>query len=725
MRFRSFMPGIALVALIYAALVALHAPFLRLPYFWDEAGYFIPAALDFYHHAFLIPRSTLSNGHTPLVPIYLGTLWHVFGFSPVVTRAAMLLTAAATVAATYRLGLSIFDCRLPIERTGVRDLGLGVRREEGDLGSGVRDSQRDEPPECSAASGALEHSSSASPPSRIPNPGSANPESRIPNLSSFSRHSTVANREIAAWGAGILALSPVFFAQSSLAHLDVTAALFTTLAVLALLRRHLPAFALAASLAVLSKETAVVLVPAACVAWILYRGLRFRWARAGTRGSGFGVRDSQRGEPRECSAASGAFEPSPSASPQSRIPNPGSGGTESRTSGLRFFCGPRTPDPETRVTWLWLLFPILVLGVWVAYYHHATGFWTGNREYLQYNLYSTLNPVRFLLTLLRRLYELLIAGFNWVLVLGAILGVRHAGRSKSARPGVRGSGFGIRREEADSGFRVGDSQSLITSEASAPPRIVEPSSSANPEPQIPNPALSSAFCLPPAAFWLLTTALVGVYLLMLSVVGGAVLPRYLLPVMPVYYLSLVALIWRFPKPWARGILTLAAACLVSAWFINPPGPFPYEDNVSYADFIQLHQQAAAFLEKQPRQPRILTAWPASDELTQPFLGYLNRPLRVVPLGKFEPEDFRSVRPDSFDLLYLYSRSWEPPRNWLDRSPWLRRLGRHYFDYSTQVLPETLMDRFHLMLVQQFERRGQWVRIYARQGVGEPTDRIHY
>ena len=71
----------------------------------------------------------------------------------------------------------------------------------------------------------------------------------------------IANPEIAAWSALLLALSPLFFAQTTLAHLDLAAALFTTLAVLFILGDRFWLFALAASLAVLSKETAVVLLP--------------------------------------------------------------------------------------------------------------------------------------------------------------------------------------------------------------------------------------------------------------------------------------------------------------------------------------------------------------------------------------------------------------------------------------------------------------------------------
>src|SRR5271157_2083593 len=132
----------------FAALILLHAPLLRLPYFWDEAGYYIPAALDFYRSGLLIPANTLPSGHTPLVMIYLGLTWRLFGYSSWATRAAMTFIAAATVVSLYALG----------------------RR--------------------------------------------------------------VARREIAGWSALLLGLSPLFFAQSTLAHLDVAAALFTTLAVL-------------------------------------------------------------------------------------------------------------------------------------------------------------------------------------------------------------------------------------------------------------------------------------------------------------------------------------------------------------------------------------------------------------------------------------------------------------------------------------------------------------
>ena len=69
--------------LIFFALLALHAPLLRLPYFWDEAGYYVSAARDLLLTGSLIPHSTVSNAHPPLVMAYLALWWKVAGFAPV------------------------------------------------------------------------------------------------------------------------------------------------------------------------------------------------------------------------------------------------------------------------------------------------------------------------------------------------------------------------------------------------------------------------------------------------------------------------------------------------------------------------------------------------------------------------------------------------------------------------------------------------------------------
>jgi len=84
--------------LITAAVFLLHISLLRLPYFWDEAGYYIPASRDLLLAGSIIPHSTPSNAHPPLVMAYLAGWWKLFGYSPLVTRSAMLLISAFALA---------------------------------------------------------------------------------------------------------------------------------------------------------------------------------------------------------------------------------------------------------------------------------------------------------------------------------------------------------------------------------------------------------------------------------------------------------------------------------------------------------------------------------------------------------------------------------------------------------------------------------------------------
>src|SRR5579863_5240146 len=88
---------------IFAALYASHFSLLRLPYYWDEAGYYIPAAWDFFRTGSLIPVSTLSNAHPPLPSIYLALWWKASGYNVEVTREAVLIVASLGLLGVWRL----------------------------------------------------------------------------------------------------------------------------------------------------------------------------------------------------------------------------------------------------------------------------------------------------------------------------------------------------------------------------------------------------------------------------------------------------------------------------------------------------------------------------------------------------------------------------------------------------------------------------------------------
>ncbi|HEV7891223.1 MAG TPA: glycosyltransferase family 39 protein, partial [Pyrinomonadaceae bacterium] len=105
-------PFIFLVA--FAALVVLHVTLLDLPYYWDEAGYFIPAARDIYAGGSFVPHSTLSNAHPPLVMAYLALAWKLFGFSIPVARVAMLAVSAFALTGLFRLAERVQNTRVAI-----------------------------------------------------------------------------------------------------------------------------------------------------------------------------------------------------------------------------------------------------------------------------------------------------------------------------------------------------------------------------------------------------------------------------------------------------------------------------------------------------------------------------------------------------------------------------------------------------------------------------------
>src|SRR3954447_12159044 len=97
----------AFYAIFFIALLGLHWPVLSLPYFWDELGQFVPAALDIFQLGAWIPKTTLPNVHPPGVMAWLAGVWSVFGYSIAATRIAMLAVAALGVLATFLLAIEL------------------------------------------------------------------------------------------------------------------------------------------------------------------------------------------------------------------------------------------------------------------------------------------------------------------------------------------------------------------------------------------------------------------------------------------------------------------------------------------------------------------------------------------------------------------------------------------------------------------------------------------
>ena len=208
----------------------------------------------------------------------------------------------------------------------------------------------------------------------------------------------------------------------------------------------------------------------------------------------------------------------------------------------------------------------------------------------------------------------------------------------------------------------------------------------------------------------------------MALVGGAELARYMLPVVPLVILVCVSTLWRRVRLW-RGVVAMVALLFVSGWFINPPYGFAPEDNLAYRDYIRLHQRAEEFLEARYPMARVLTAWPASDELTRPYLGYVTRPMQVVRIEHFAAEqlmsaaDLHSSRagPD-FEVALVFSTKYEPAHPLLEHWRFWQEWKTRFFDYHRDVPPAAAAQILGGNLVYTEIRHGQWISVIEMERI---------
>ena len=510
-------------AVIFLFVFLLHIPLLRLPYFWDEAGYYIPAARDILLTGSLIPHTTVSNAHPPLVMAWLALWWKVVGYAPVVTRTAMLVVSAFSLLGVFRLA------------------------------------------EC------------------------------------------VANTRVAIAATLCTAVYPVFFAQSSLGQVDLVAAGFIFWGLAAYVEGQAISTFFFFALAALAKETAI-LTPIALAGWEAVGC----FARTGTLGK-FWLRD------------------------------------EDKALGTR-------SNRQFRSRLAVLLLSALPLALWYVYHYARTGYVFGNPEFFRYNVAATLNSTRFLLALAMRLWQ--VGGYLhlWVLTVPTLVAMWM---------------LPPRRDAVTNADR---------------PRI--------------NLAVQMTFYV-----------VIVTYVVAMALIGGAVLARYMLPAVPLIIIVSVSTIWR-RLPYSSVAIACIAVAFVAAWFWNPPYGFSPEDNLAYRDYISLHEDGERFLEARYPMARVLTAWPASDELTRPWLGYTTRPMRVVRIEDFSLDEMLSAADfrTNYEVALIFSTKYEPaPARWDLWKTW-NELKMRFFGFHHDLPPAAAAHILGGSVVFSEQRKGQWVAI---------------
>jgi len=211
--------------------------------------------------------------------------------------------------------------------------------------------------------------------------------------------------------------------------------------------------------------------------------------------------------------------------------------------------------------------------------------------------------------------------------------------------------------------------------------------------------------------WKIVGYFIAAHIVMVSVLGGAALERYLLPVLPLIYIAMGAALQVLRPRWRYAAAAVLAVGLLAGLFFNPPFPFPYENNLALVDFVELHRSAAQFLEKSYPDKTIYTAWPLTQALRSPDFGYVDRAMSAVETSDLRVSTLNALNPQDVKVLVLYSRTWEPYWGVL-QWPGVRDFLSRFYEYEREMTPSEVRQRFGLVSVERWNRRGQWIEIFA-------------
>jgi hypothetical protein len=319
--------------------------------------------------------------------------------------------------------------------------------------------------------------------------------------------------------------------------------------------------------------------------------------------------------------------------------------------------GFRSAQPRRNRYWIdaaWFATCALPLTAWYAWHFSKTGFVFGNPAFLKYNAQANLAPARFFAAFGHRLLHLT-AHMN--MFVPSLLTI--AALMLSPRLGADGQ---------------------------ERPRISK------------------------ATLWRIFFVLLANTVLF-SVLGGALLTRYLLPMYPLVLLVAVSTFSRRVPYW-QALAVLSAIAFIAGLFINPPYRFAPEDNLEYARVIRLHVAGIAQLNKRYPGSTVLSAWPVTDELTKPELGYVKTPYQVYRLEDFTSDQINRAAddPGGYSTALVFSTKYDPPTLMLSLGPKSEALDQQYFGLHHDLSPEAIALRLHGTLNWQREDHAQWIAL---------------
>ena len=201
--------------------------------------------------------------------------------------------------------------------------------------------------------------------------------------------------------------------------------------------------------------------------------------------------------------------------------------------------------------------------------------------------------------------------------------------------------------------------------------------------------------------WRVAATLMAAHVLVVTALGGAVLERYLLPVLPILYaafaVSMRALSERTRKVAIGGLVT----CLAAANFINPPYPFPFENNLMFVRFVDIEREAAFAADTY--DGTVATTFPMSAALAHPNNGYLMLPHKVIEVPDFRQSTIHDLAADPPPIMIVYNTEADP---WhIRQTPAFQWFFGRYYRYERQMSALEISQMFDMRIARTWESRG--------------------
>jgi hypothetical protein len=164
------------------------------------------------------------------------------------------------------------------------------------------------------------------------------------------------------------------------------------------------------------------------------------------------------------------------------------------------------------------------------------------------------------------------------------------------------------------------------------------------------------------------------------------LTRYIIPILPYFYLmsaSSIVMLFAYKRIYILVTIIIMVLFIVILYGHDDWGG-SHENDMQYTDIVLTHKDACDYIENNYPLKKVLTSWPLTAELREPFLGYVQK--SIVSTDNIN---------EQFDIL-VYSKQSNSEQ------------------YKIQKLLKEKIKKKKITFINAFARNGKVVEIYIHQ-----------